>query len=222
MVGYGNESPSKTDPTTQDITSRNCTSSELNAYTNSGIAYGPLAAEILAADYQINAYSGLGMTRHYSGNTSFLPFQDYYQRTIQSQSANTNDFNSWSPQVVVIALGTNDFSTELGENDIGVYTDREDLYESYRTKYHLFIDQIRAQYPGVQILTVGNNLWPDDEMRKEVSKVVSEEESNGNTDVHYLELTNITGYGCGWHPDKATHKAWSILVSDKISEIMNW
>ena len=137
-----------------------------------------------------------------------------------SDGSSEYDFSSWTPDLVVIALGTNDLSTPLGSTEI--YQTREDLYLAYQNKYNDFIAMIRNKHPNVKILAIANNLYPDEEMKAQVKLIVDSQKANGYENIHYKLLMNTTGYGCGWHPDKATHAKWAQELNKEIAEIMNW
>lgn len=222
-VGYGNESPSKTSPGRQDPSGRECSQDELVAHTNSQATYAVLAAKALGAEYQVNAYSGLGMVRHYNGSTAFLPFQDYYRRTLLSDAASP-DYRAgdWAPQAVLIGLGTNDFSTPLGPNDASRFADRQALYQAYRDRYRDFLKDLRGKHPGAKFILMATNLWPDDEMKAQVKQVIADQKALGHQDLAYFELINLTGYGCGWHPDLATHQQTSRQLVQTLSQLLGW
>ncbi|RYD83482.1 MAG: lipase, partial [Sphingomonadales bacterium] len=55
-VGYGNISPT-----------RECDSAAVRATTDTQLAFGPLAARAMKADYRVIAYSGYGVVRNYGG-----------------------------------------------------------------------------------------------------------------------------------------------------------
>jgi hypothetical protein len=96
-VGYGDTSPS-----------RDCTSDQVWATTDSSQAFGPKVAKHYGADYQINAISGRGIVRNYNGSPGD-PLPAAYPFALFEHSARYAD-NGWHPQIIVIALGTNDFS----------------------------------------------------------------------------------------------------------------
>jgi lysophospholipase L1-like esterase len=216
-VGYGNASPGASG-NVQDETGRQCTDNELAEYTDTHRAYGPLAAMALNGEYFVNAYSGLGMVRHYNGSTAYAPFQDFYEQTLQSAVTPLWNFERWPPDVVVIALGTNDFSSALQPGE--VYTDRNDLLAEYKSAYRDFLSLLRSEYPGVQLVLMATNLWPDDEMVPAVQAVIAEEQAAGKNDVHYFYFHNVTGYGCAWHPDLATHADHGTKLATLIESIL--
>ena len=106
-AGYGNTSPK-----------RECPGEEIWATTNTQLAFGPLTAKHYNADYRINAISGRGIIRNYNGSDGLHLPQAYPFDINQDGKTLTRNSDSWAPQIIVIGLGTNDFSTPLnpGEN----------------------------------------------------------------------------------------------------------
>lgn len=221
VVGYGNMSPSKTNSSSQDASGRECSSEELLRFTNSRLAYPSLLAQELNASYQVNAYSGLGMARHYNGSQVQLPYQDYYQRTLLNQTG-IYDFTQWHPDIIIIALGTNDFSTPLSENDTGRFNKREELHKAYQNNYSEFLSQLRQAHPGVQFLLLANPFPPENEMVQQVEKVLDQQMKLGFEDVHVFEMPASDNFGCHWHPDLATHLSWSKILKEKVTTLMKW
>lgn len=125
-VGYGNLS-----------TSRTCTSDQLKRNTNSDVSYGALTARRLNADYQINGYSGLGMVRNYNGGRSDVTYRTFYDRALLNVAGDVwQNPGTWRPQLVVINLGTNDFSTAVNPGE--PWTPAS-LAAAYRSAYGDFV-----------------------------------------------------------------------------------
>ena len=67
----------------------------------------------------------------------------------------------------------------------------------------------------MKFILAATNLWdsvagaPNNEMKEQVQQIIAEENAAGHNDMTYKLLENITGYGCGWHPDMATQSGWS-------------
>jgi hypothetical protein len=223
-VGYGNESPSRIDPGIQDIqdeSGRACSDGELAAYTNTQKTYAVLAAKAFGAEYQVNAFSGLGLARHFNGGSDFLPFQDYYERSVHAdpQSAPWKP-GGWIPKVVVIGLGANDFSTPLSAYE--EFATREELHRTFREKYVSFLKSLRMRYHGAKFILMAASLPPDDEMKTQVKLVIESEKAAGRKDLHYFEFDNATGYGCAWHPDRAAHRKGAEDLARLISGATGW
>lgn len=102
-VGYGVRSAS-----------RDCTQQQVHDLTDTSLAFGPILARRLDADYRIEAFSGRGVVRNYNGLAPGEPLPVLLPRLIpgQDQPRVAAD-DGWSPDLLVIGLGTNDFSTPL-------------------------------------------------------------------------------------------------------------
>jgi lysophospholipase L1-like esterase len=227
-VGYGVESPGRGGPGTQDETGRDCDDEKLRATTNTFAAQGWIAAELLGADAQTNAISGLGLVRAYAGDTSWLPFPEYYGRVLQNRAEPLYDparppfGEPWKPQVVVVALGTNDFSTELAPHEAKRFADRAALRAAWKKAYAEFLARLRRLYPGARFVLVSTNLATGNELADGVRDVVAEEEKAGRKDLAAVDLPSLTQYGCHWHPDLATQKKNGRLLAEAISRLTGW
>ena len=160
------------------------------------------------------------MVRHYDGSTDFEPFDVYYGRTLQSREGSVWDFSRWIPDVVVLSLGRNDFSTPLGANDSGIFSDRADLVAQFKAAYEDMLEQLRESYPGVLIINVPSNLWPDDEFRPAVMELMADQADAGHTDLYYYDFMDPGGFGCGWHPDLATQAQVGMDLAELIADLL--
>jgi hypothetical protein len=168
----------------------------------------------------VNAISGIGMVRNYNGDTSFKNMPEYYQQTLLSNSsAPAWNFSSWIPDVVIILLGTNDFSTSLHDGE--QFADRDDLKTRFKTEYFNLISKIRVEYPDVKIICAATNLWPDDELIPLVKEIIVEEVADGDDDLSYFLFKNMYGYGCLWHPELATQEQYGHLLAEHITKLLN-
>jgi len=199
--GYGNEGPSI-----------NCDS--LRKYENVSKAYGPVTAEGLNAEYNIIAISGKGVVRNYGDKSKISPdpVSFYYRRTLQNISDNNWDFTKWVPDLVVIALGANDFSTEPHPD--------KDVFEN---EYKKFVSFIRKNYRNAKILIL--NTHPDNEaQKKNLENVYNKLKNDGVKDIYYFDLPlyNNTEVGCDYHPLVNVHKRFTDSLAPYIKQIMGW
>ena len=182
-AGYGNTS-----------TTRDCTGDQVNRTTNADLSYGALTARRLSADYQVNAISGRGMVRNYNGGEPGTDYRTYYDRALLSVAGDVWPTGSWRPQLVVVFLGTNDFSTAINPGEPWT---AESLVAAYRTAYNGFLQKLRTRY-GVSttIVAVGASPFAD-----YVQQVVRERNAAGDTGVRYwlLDGTGLDLLGCHWH-----------------------
>jgi hypothetical protein len=76
---------------------------------NAYYAYSPRVARMLGANFIVSGVSGIGVYRNWNSGGPAMP-QVYEKRDLQEANPLRWNFDTYSPQVVSIALGTNDFS----------------------------------------------------------------------------------------------------------------
>lgn len=178
------------------------------AHTNSFLAFAAYAACSLQADYHVLSRSGVGLVRNYSSPSTTDPsaYPSLYGRLFPSQSAQW-DSTSWVPQVAVICLGLNDFTSQPNPSA-----------DQWKNGLHALVARVRAAAPGVQILLVGERFEPQIGYSRDVFLA---ERAEGNTDVHYCNFTNTGTYVCD-HPGLDEHRRIAGLLVKAIDRINGW
>lgn len=183
-VGYGNTAKS-----------RDCTADEVWSNTDTSAAFGAKVARHYDADYQINAISGRGIVRNYDGSAGD-PLPVAYPFVLLDHAARYAG-RGWRPQVIVIALGTNDFSTSLHAGE--KWTTRDALHEDYEATYAKFLDELRARNPGALFI-----VWATDMAEREIAtegaKVVEQRKARGDDLIEFMPVEGLEMTGCHWHP----------------------
>lgn len=183
-VGYGNTSPS-----------RDCTDEQLFNTTNSQLSFGPLVAKHFNADYQINASSGFGIVRNYNGTSPDKNLLKLYPYTLPTPTETYN--GKWQPQVIVIGLGTNDFSTALNASER--WKTRAELQIDYVSNYVAFIKNLHKKNPAVQFILMASDQM-EGELATQVGKVVTRVKTEGVKKIDSIIFTGLDYKGCHWHP----------------------
>jgi lysophospholipase L1-like esterase len=200
--GYGNEGTTQY----QSFTAKN-----ENAY----LAYGSVTARQLGADCIVESWSGKGAYRNYGGSAGDL-MPDVYPQILPYSKTPTWDYTKWIPNVVVINLGTNDFST--GTPDKAAFT----------KAYSSFVDRVRSQYPNAHIYcAIGPMLsWDSLANAKEcITSAVSQKNTSGDTKVHFIEFPvqdQANGIGEDWHPSIKTHQLMADQLTAQIKKDLGW
>jgi lysophospholipase L1-like esterase len=200
-VGYGNLS-----------TSRTCTWDQVKRTTNSDVSYGALTARQLNADYQINGYSGLGMVRNYNGGSPDVTYRTFYDRALLNVSGDVwQNPGTWRPQVVVVNLGTNDFSTAVNPGEPWT---PDSLAAGYRTAYGDFIQKLRSRHGAdTTIVAVGAGQYAG-----HVQQVVKARNDAGDSRVRYwfLDDSGLDFLGCDWHYSARDDR----LIADRLTSFI--
>ena len=126
------------------------------------------------------------------------------------------------PQAVVVALGTNDFSTELAPHEAKRFADRAALRAAWKKAYAEFLARLRRLYPGARFVLVSTNLATGNELADGVRDIVADEAKAGRKDLVAVDLPSMTQWGCHWHPDLATQRANGRRLAETISKLMGW
>ena len=196
-VGYGNTS-----------SKRDCNPDEVWSTTDTAQGIAPRLASRYGADYQVNAISGRGVVRNYNGFAAdTLP--QAYPFTLFDGKARWFD-PAWRPQLVVIALGTNDFSTPLHAGE--KWADRNELHADYEASYAAFLDSLRARYPGAHLVLWSTDL-ADGEIRTEASRVVERVRLRGERHIALVGVGGLALSACHYHPSTADDAAISNAIS---------
>ena len=204
-AGYGNEGDSPTcyfTPATQ----------------NAAATYAGVTADHFEAEYHLIALSGLGVVRNfaYADSLSDTTAVDYFKRTVALFPGLSWDFTQWTPDVVVVNLGTNDFSTEP-------FPTQEEFVNGYTN----LLIEIRTAYPQAQIFaTAGPIMYPDVWWYVETAVDRTNRQLNDGR-IYYvaiennLELSEVD-YGCDYHPNVNGHQKMAEQLIPAIAQKLGW
>lgn len=186
-VGYGNRA-----------TKQACSEEEVWQTTDSSEAPGPLLARRHDADYRVNAISGRGVVRNYNGFAAD-PLPVAYPFALLDHGAAADD-TGWDPSLIVIALGTNDFTTALHEGER--WKTRDALHADFEARYVAFVQMLHARHPKAAIV-----LWATDmaggEIEGEVARVAETLRGGGVPRLAFVPVHGLGFTGCHSHPSVA-------------------
>ena len=186
-VGYGNVSAK-----------RQCTREEVWATTDATRAVPALLARRYGAEAEVEAISGRGVVRNYGGfRADTLP--EAYAYALLDHRGPWRETGG-DAQLVVVALGANDFSTPLGAQE--KWRDRDALRTDYEATYTRFLERLRAANPRAFLL-----LWAeetgDGETAREVAKVEARMRAAGERRIGFVPVSGLAKTGCDFHPSAA-------------------
>lgn len=203
--GYGVEGKSRTErwhPSTE----------------NNYQSYAAIIARALNADYHIVAHSGLGVVRNYGdkNKVSASAMSQRFNRVYDEKESPLWNFKKWTPDLVVINLGTNDFSTIP-------YPD-ENIFKS---AYEKLISEIRKQYGEIPVFCIVGPMM-DEPCYKYVKSMVDELRIvYKRNNVYFIGvptylLDSEKDFGSDAHPNYPGNKKMAAHISPVISTVMKW
>lgn len=194
--GYGNEGKSREEHFTYETE---------NAY----LAFGPLTARAVNAEYQLVSRSGIGMTQGYGGGKRFNMPRLYDEVTLDSTKR--WDYSQSIPQLVMIDLGGNDFSAPLDS-------------ATFVNAYIEFLGRIRNNYNTTEIVCLVGPFPPDEKTNiwQRYVHAVVDSVSKKDTRVYYFEFNPIELHGSDWHPNVAEDQALAAELVPFVLNLMKW
>lgn len=173
---------------------------------NNYLAYGSVAARLVGAELSTVAWSGLGMYRNYNDvDASAKPLPYYYDDAIPTLGTKW-DFSRFTPDVVVINLGTNDSSTH---GDPG---------QPFIDAYVAFVNRVRAKYPNAFIVCIDANAT----VTSDIASVVATIKAGGDAKIESFAMTGQNGQGCDGHPNVASDQTMGESLATELKRVMGW
>lgn len=203
--GYGTESNDKTE--------------EFKSGTeNNYYSYAPVTARAFGAEYHIVAHSGQGVVRNYGYEQPVSPYTmtDRYLQVFDEQQTPRWDFSSWIPDLVVINLGTNDFST-TPHPEQAVFTQG----------YNELIQTVRQHYGAVPVFCIVGPMM-DEPCYTYVKNMVDVNRSLlGDGNIYFVGIPTYLmvpdeDLGAGFHPNYAGQIKMAEHVVPVIASVMGW
>jgi hypothetical protein len=172
-----------------------------NAYD----AFGPRVARALDMDYMLTGFSGIGMYRNTRSDSPVI--RDIYPSAFLSPNPNSPrwDFARFTPDIVSICLGTNDFSEGDGSTPRSPF-DPALFIQSYVD----FIKTIHTYYPQTQII-ITNTPMLDGEKNKILMDCLHQIKAQAEVTIPGLKPMSVFSFsrvyqsGCQGHPSVEEH-----------------
>ncbi|UCH14458.1 MAG: hypothetical protein JSV22_00480 [Bacteroidales bacterium] len=203
-----------------DMSDLQCDSGEWFDQHNAYLAYGPVVARELNANWFLSSVSGIGITRFWNSPGPTMP-EVYYNTYLSTDTSSLWDINTYIPDLVSICLGTNDFS----DGD-GSYERPELDSAEFVSAYIRFVGSIRDQYPYAQICCLTSPMLEGEKnirLKNYLSAVITymQDVKNDNM-IQMFSFSRSYVSGCDYHPDKEDHRKMAEELLPFFKQIMKW
>lgn len=199
--GYGTEGKHRDEPF--KLETENC-----------DFSFSTIISRYYDADYTLVAHSGRGAVRNYGDTVrvSAVTMREKMLQTFDEGSKEQWNFKAYKPDIVIINLGTNDFS-------VGPKPFKSEFVASYTQ----ILKQLRQHYEQVPILCVYCCTIPIP-VYDYFEAVLTEMDDK---DIHLLKITedlfNVeTDYGTVWHPNYSGQRKMAMEIIPMVSTLTSW
>ena len=181
---------------------------------NCNHAFAAMVARYYDADYTLVAHSGRGVARNYgdSVRVSKVTMKDRMLNTLDEDLTVKWNFTGYRPDLVVINLGSNDFSTEP-----------HPYKREFVKAYMQIIAQLREHYGNIPILC----LYPVAMQAPVFSYYETIVSELNDPKLFLLRMdeglyNRTTDLGAAWHPGYSGHRKMAMWIIPYISTLMGW
>lgn len=199
-----------------------CDKGEYMDHHNGYYAYGPTLSRAIGVDYLVSSVSGIGMYRNWNDeNKDEAIMPDVYQNLYLTKEASKPKYDfSFQPNIISIALGTNDFSGGDGKKERLPFNP-----EKYVSNYINFIRMLYEHNPNAQIVITNSPMVGGDraivfeDCLKKVKAAFDADKSH--KPILIFKFKPMTPNGCLGHPDVADQKVMADQYGPFLKKLTN-
>ena len=180
-----------------------------NAYD----VYGLVLGRRLDAQSELVCYGGRGVVRDYLGHRNVLNAPQFFHYAIPAddpaQAAKWVD-DGWTPDAVVISLGTNDWNLQKTDP----LTEEE-----FVSKYVGLVRDVRTHYPHAWIVLTQGSIVSDPVLSQWVQETVKRSD---DPRVVWFASRHFPGSTCDGHPDKPQQQQMADDFEVELRSLLGW
>jgi len=199
-----------------------CDKGEYFDHHNGYYAYGPVLSRAIGVDYLMSSVSGIGMYRNWNDENKeegIMP--DVYQNLYLTKDNSKPQYDfAFQPDIISIALGTNDFSGGDGKKERLPFN-----AEKYISNYINFIKMLYKHNPKAQIVITnspmvgGERAVVFEDCLNKVKNAFAEDKAHKS--ILIFKFKPMTPKGCSGHPDVADHKVLAEEYAPFLKKLLN-
>ncbi len=182
------------------------------------LAYGPLAARDLGAEYLLSSVSGIGIYRTWNDENIIEPTMPQVYDNLYLNRDTTFQYQpSKSPDLISICLGTNDLSDGDGIKERLPF-DQSKFVEGYVK----FISHLIDLHPQSKIVLLTSPMVGGEKgvvLKESLKQVV--ESFKSSKQIKVFEFEQMIPTGCTYHPSLSEHQIMAKQLIPFYQEILN-
>jgi lysophospholipase L1-like esterase len=192
-----------------------CNEGEWYDQHNAYLAYGPRVARALNAEFELSCVSGMGLYRNWNDEDQPVMHNVYANLYLNADNSKKADFTKEAPDVVSIALGTNDLSLGNGEKERTEFDP-----EKFTANYISFVESIYKYYPDTKIVLLSSPMIGEKENKLLIASLNRVKKHFENREISVFEFEKMEPGGCTSHPDLDDHEEMANALIPYFSKIL--
>ncbi|ELP5727459.1 lipolytic enzyme [Vibrio vulnificus] len=180
---------------------RECTWEETYASSNARLAFPNQTARQLDATMTQISFSGLGLIRNWGGNQTHHDLTSYTDK-VSAIHQLTLDYEDIFPNLIVIEVGTNDFSTDPQAHE--PWKNIEEVKEAWTKRLVEYVSELKQRYHQVPIVFMSRPAYPYDYIVPATHDAINALNQQAISLV-YNHTFSSPFEGCNWHPTAREH-----------------
>jgi len=181
------------------------------SWWNARESYGLLTAHAVNAQVNLVCWGGRGLIRSWNGKTDEQNLPDFYEYAAGDSDAHLKwDHTQYQPDIIVSAIGTNDFSSGIPD------------HETYVTTYVKFIQKLRDSHPQAEILLIEGSILNGENKSVLVDYLAETVKRVNDPKVHQGKSSYHSGDASDAHPTKEQHALMAKELTKQIKQLMDW
>lgn len=197
--------------TSGEAIERVATDKKNSNWWNPGLSYGMLIAKQLNAQVHLVSFGGRGLIRSWNNKTDEQNLPDFYQRSIADAAYPASwDHTQYDPDLIIIAIGTNDFSQSIPDS------------ETFIKAYVNFLTTITNNHKHAQIVLTEGAIVSGERKTTLINYIAEAIKRVNNPRVHRVTASHYPGDETDGHPTKEQHAAMAKELAPQLQKIMQW
>ena len=199
-----------------------CDQGEYFDHHNGYFAYGPIISRNIDVDYLMSSVSGIGIYRNWNDENSEVAIMPVaYENLYLTKDASKPKYDfAFQPDIISIALGTNDFSNGDGKKERLPFNP-----EKYVSNYVNFIKMLYEHNPNAQIVLT-NSPMVNGENAVVFENCLNKINAEFDTDTTHkpiliFKFKPMMPSGCSGHPNIEEHKIMAAEYSPFLKNLLN-
>lgn len=188
------------------------------SHWNASRSYGMRLARALGAEAHLVCHGGRGLVRDWQGRTDVWNAPRFFDLALPEEGGPAWDHSAWTPDAVVVSLGTNDFSPSAGP-----LPERE----TWVSACVAFVRHIRARHPSAGIVLTEGAIVSDEDparpARAALAAFLDEAVRRlGDRRIVRAPSARRPGDACDAHPTATEHAAMARELEPSVRAVAGW